>query len=289
MSTVTPQRSALYVPASNQRAIEKSASINADWIIFDLEDSVAVESKAEARLALKDAFQDRDFGSSRAAIRCNATGSDAFLSDMQTIAVCQPDAVLLPKVGSGNDVKVFSEQAGAVELGAETNTWFMIETVSGIAQLGEILTSAAELPWSLSTLVVGHNDIAAETGVSLDHDRRYMIPWLMQIVLQARQSGLQVLDSVWNNFRDVEGFEKEALQGRQMGFDGKTLIHPSQVEPATRLFSPSADEVARARLIVDTFAMPQNLQSNVLDINGEMIERLHLEQALQLLQKADLA
>lgn len=289
MSTVTPQRSALYVPAGNQRAIEKTASINADWIIFDLEDSVAVERKAEARLALKDAFQNRDFGSSRVAIRCNATGSDAFLSDMQTIAVCQPDAVLLPKVGSGNDVKLFSEQAGAVELGTETNTWFMIETVSGIAQLGEILTSAAELPWSLSTLVVGHNDIAAETGVSLDHDRRYMIPWLMQIVLQARQSGLQVLDSVWNNFRDLEGFEKEALQGRQMGFDGKTLIHPSQVEPATRLFSPSADEVARARLIVDTFAMPQNLQSNVLDINGEMIERLHLEQALQLLQKADLA
>lgn len=289
MSTVTPQRSALYVPAGNQRAIEKTASINADWIIFDLEDSVAVESKAEARLALKDAFQGRDFGSSRVAIRCNATGSDAFLSDMQTIAVCQPDAVLLPKVGSGNDIKLFSEQAGAVELGTETNTWFMIETVSGIAQLGEILTSAAELPWSLSTLVVGHNDIAAETGVSLDHDRRYMIPWLMQIVLQARQSGLQVLDSVWNNFRDLEGFEKEALQGRQMGFDGKTLIHPSQVEPATRLFSPSADEVARARLIVDTFAMPQNLQSNVLDINGEMIERLHLEQALQLLQKADLA
>lgn len=288
MSTVTPQRSALYVPASNQRAIEKTASINADWIIFDLEDSVAVEGKAEARAALKSAFKERNFGSSRAAIRCNATDSDAFIVDMQTIAVCRPDAVLLPKVRSVEDVQLFSEQATAVELGIETNTWFMIETVGGISQLGEIITSAAVLPWTLSTLVVGHNDIAAETGVSLDHDRRYMIPWLMQIVLQARHSGLQVLDSVWNNFRDLEGFENEALQGRQMGFDGKTLIHPSQVEPATRLFSPSADEVSRARLIVDTFAMPQNLQSNVLNINGEMVERLHLEQALRLLQKADI-
>lgn len=283
-----PVRSALYVPASNQRAIDKTASIGADWVIFDLEDSVAPETKASARDALRSAFQRRDFGGSRVAIRCNAVGSDDFISDIETIAACRPDAVLLPKVSSVDDVLLYARKADAVTLPAEIKSWFMIETASGIAKLGAIIESAASMPWALSTLVVGHNDIASETGVSLEHDRRYMVPWLMQIVLQAKLAELQVLDSVWNNFRDLHGFENEALQGKQMGFDGKTLIHPSQVEIATRVFSPSVEEVARARLIVETFALPENSQSNVLPIDGEMVERLHLLQAQRLLQKADL-
>ncbi len=286
MSAVTPQRSALYVPASNQRAIDKTASINADWVIFDLEDSVSVEGKDAAREALISAFQRREFGLSRAAIRCNSATSIDFPADIETIATCLPDAVLLPKVSSADDVRLYARHAG--ELAVETDSWFMIETVSGITKLGEIIESAADTQCSLSTLVVGHNDLASESGVSLDHDRRYLIPWLMQIVLHARQAGLQVLDSVWNNYRDLQGFENEALQGKQMGFDGKTLIHPSQVEPATRLFSPSPEEVTRARLIIDTFAQPENSRSNVLPINGEMVERLHLLQAQRLLHKAGL-
>ena len=289
MNTVSPQRAALYVPASNQRAIDKTASINSDWIIFDLEDSVALEYKASARAALKDAFQSREFGRSRTAIRCNAVGSDDFLSDIETVATCHPDAVLLPKVNSVADVQLYTKRADAAGLPAAIKSWFMIETASGIAQLSEIIDSAAALRWPLSTLVVGHNDIASETGVSLDHNRRYLLPWLMQIILQAKQAELQVLDSVWNNFRDLQGFEQEVLQAKQMGFDGKTLIHPSQVEIATRLFSPSVEEVTRARLIVETFSLPENNQSNVLSINGEMVERLHLLQAQRLLQKADLA
>ena len=289
MTTVSPQRAALYVPASNQRAIDKTASINSDWVIFDLEDSVALEYKASAREALKNAFQSRDFGRSRTAIRCNAVDSDDFLSDIETVAACRPDAVLLPKVNSVADVQLYAKRSDAADLPVEIKSWFMIETASGIAQLGEIIESAAAMRWSLSTLVVGHNDIASETGVSLDHNRRYLVPWLMQIVLQAKQAELQVLDSVWNNFRDLQGFEQEVLQAKQMGFDGKTLIHPSQVEIATRLFSPSAEEVTRARLIVETFSLPENSQSNVLSINGEMVERLHLLQAQRLLQKADLA
>ena len=289
MTTVSPQRAALYVPASNQRAIDKTASINSDWVIFDLEDSVALEYKASAREALKNAFQSRDFGRSRTAIRCNAVDSDDFLSDIETVAACRPDAVLLPKVNSVADVQLYAKRSDAADLPVEIKSWFMIETASGIAQLGEIIESAAAMRWSLSTLVVGHNDIASETGVSLDHNRRYLVPWLMQIVLQAKQAELQVLDSVWNNFRDLQGFEQEALQAKQMGFDGKTLIHPTQVETATRLFSPSVEEVTRARLIIETFSLPENNQSNVLSINGEMFERLHLLQAQRLLQKADLA
>jgi len=288
MSIVSPQRSVLYVPASNQRAIDKTAGIDSDWVIFDLEDSVAPESKASARDALIRAFQSREFGRSRTAIRCNAVGSDDFLLDIDTVATCHPDALLLPKVNSATDVQMYAKHADAAGLPAEINSWFMIETASGIVQLGEIIESAAAMRWSLSTLVVGHNDIASETGVSLDHERRYLVPWLMQIVLLAKRAEIQVLDSVWNNFRDLQGFEQEVLQGKQMGFDGKTLIHPSQVEIATRLFSPSDEEVSRARLIVDTFALPENVQSNVLPINGEMVERLHLVQAQRLLQKADL-
>ena len=286
MTAVTPQRSALYVPASNQRAIDKVAGIDADWVIFDLEDSVSVESKDAAREALKVAFQSREFGRSRAAIRCNSAASVDFPADIETIATCCPDAVLLPKVSSAADVRLYASHADA--LAAVTESWFMIETVSGVTKLGEIIESAADMHCALSTLIVGHNDLASESGVSLDHDRRFLIPWLMQIVLHARQAELQVLDSVWNNYRDLQGFEQEVLQGKLMGFDGKTLIHPSQVEPATRLFSPSAEEVDRARLIVDTFALPENNHSNVLPINGEMVERLHLLQAQRLLNKAGL-
>lgn len=288
MSTVSPQRSALYVPASNQRAIDKTPGINADWVIFDLEDSVSVENKPAAREALKKAFLIRDFGRSRTAIRCNSVTSEEFLPDLETIAACRPDAVLVPKVSSVEAVQLFARHSEAAALPAEINSWFMIETASGIVNLGEIIKSAAAMRWSLSTLVVGHNDIASETGVSLDNDRCYLVPWLMQIVLHARQAELQVLDSVWNNYRDLQGFEQEVLQGKLMGFDGKTLIHPSQVEPATRLFSPSAEEVDRARLIVDTFALPENNHSNVLPINGEMVERLHLLQAQRLLNQAGL-
>lgn len=288
MSDHTPQRSALYVPASNRRAVEKSASIEADWLIYDLEDSVSIEEKPAARETLLEVFSKREFGASRAAIRCNAIASDAFKADIKTIAACRPDAVLIPKVESVEDVRQFSELASAAALSETTGIWFMIETANGIVRLGEILESAHTINWTLTTLVVGHNDIASETGVSLDHDRKFLIPWLMQIVLHAKAQDLQVLDSVWNNFRDPVGFEKEATNAKQMGFDGKTLIHPSQVDSARRIFSPTEDEVDRAKRIVDEFLKTENLRKNVLNIDGEMVERLHLLQAQRLLGKAGL-
>lgn len=285
MSEYTPQRSALFVPAINRRALEKSASIDADWLIFDLEDSVALEEKSTARKTLLTVFDKRDFGESRTAIRCNAVGTDEFVEDMETIVSCRPDAVLIPKVEAVDEVKRFCEYASA-GLPESTKAWFMIETANGILRLGEILESATAMNWELTTLVVGHNDIASETGISLAGEREYLIPWLMQIVLHAKAGDLQVLDSVWNNFRDLDGFEKEALQGKQMGFDGKALIHPSQVELATEIFSPSEAEVVQARLIVEAFSKPENLAKNVLNVGGSMVERLHLLQAERLLAKA---
>ena len=286
MAAYTQQRSVLYVPASNQRAIEKSSTINADWIVFDLEDSVAVEAKALAREALIEAFRHGKIVNKRSVIRCNAVDTEEISADVKAIADCLPNAVLIPKVESTDTVRQFCKIAEDADLNQRISSWFMIETANGIAQLADIIHSAKSMNWLLTTLVVGHNDIASETGVSLDLDRKYMIPWLMQIVLHARANDLRVLDSVWNNFKDLVGFEKEANQARQMGFDGKTLIHPAQVDIASRIFSPTEDEIIRAKRIVDAFNKTENLQMNVVNIDGEMFERLHLRQAERLLINA---
>ena len=286
MAAYTQQRSVLYVPASNQRAIEKSSTINADWIVFDLEDSVAVEAKALAREALIEAFRHGKIVNKRSVIRCNAVDTEEISADVKAIADCLPNAVLIPKVESTDTVRQFCKIAEDADLNQRISSWFMIETANGIAQLADIIHSAKSMNWLLTTLVVGHNDIASDTGVSLDLDRKYMIPWLMQIVLHARANDLRVLDSVWNNFKDLVGFEKEANQARQMGFDGKTLIHPAQVDIASRIFSPTEDEIIRAKRIVDAFNKTENLQMNVVNIDGEMFERLHLQQAERLLINA---
>ena len=280
-----PMRSALYLPASNERAIEKSRSIDTDWIIFDLEDSVALQSKELARSTLISQFSPEEFGRSRTAIRCNAVGSTDYLLDLDAIALCQPHAVLLPKISNVSDVEQFAKDAKAHQFSEEMTSWFMIETAEGVAQIESIVRAGCNMPCALQTLVVGHNDLASLTGVSLEHDRRYLIPWLMQIVLHARQFDIQVLDSVWNNYKDLDGFKAETVQAKQMGFDGKTLIHPSQVEPANRLLSPSEEEIAHAKAVVDVFSKAENANRNVLSIDGEMVERLHLNQAQRLLGK----
>ena len=288
MSEYKPLRSALYVPASNARAIEKSVDIDADWLIFDLEDSVSITDKPSAREALQQAFENKEFGRSQVAIRTNSVDSDFFVEDIKTVAHCSPNAILLPKVSSSDDLKMFVKSASAAELKSSVACWLMIETARGIAQLESIVDYGCDLQWRLQTLVVGHNDIASETGVSLDDDRRYLMPWLMHIVLQAKSRDVHVLDSVWNKFRDIDGFEKEASQAGLMGFDGKTLIHPSQVDIANQVFAPTEQQISHAQSIVDAFAKAENKDLNVISLNGEMIERLHLSQALKLLARTGL-
>lgn len=286
MAAYTRQRSILYVPASNPRAVEKSSAIGADWIVFDLEDSVALEAKVAARKLLIEVFKQKRFAHKSTAIRCNAVDTEEISADIETISGCLPNAVLVPKVESQGSVKRFCKIAADAGLDQRINSWFMIETANGIARLADIIESAKSMNQVLTTLVVGHNDIASTTGVSFDKDRKYLIPWLMQIVLHAKANDLQVVDSVWNNFKDLSGFEREAIQARQMGFDGKTLIHPSQVDIASRIFSPTEEEIVRAKRVVDTFNKVENLNTNVVNIDGEMFERLHLLQAERLLVKA---
>ena len=279
-------RSALYVPGINARAIEKSRSLNSDAIVYDLEDSVAPGQKAQARQQLIDAFSTPRIDDKLLLIRCNPIDSAEYLLDLETVRECNPDALLLPKVSSVDEVKTFEKDAIVAALPTGINTWFMIETAAGVASLNEIVEAGFDTRWPVSGLVVGHNDLALETGVSLSNDRQYLIPWLMQVVLCAKKNKLLVLDSVWNDFKNTDGFEHEAEQGRLMGFDGKSLIHPGQIEASNRLFAPSAAEIAEAHEIVAAFADPANANSGVINLNGKMVERLHLQQAHRTLARS---
>lgn len=279
-------RSALYVPSINARAIEKSRTIESDAVIFDLEDSVAPEQKQPAREQLADAMALPRDDRKVHLIRCNPIGSGDYLQDLQTIRDCGPDALVLPKVSSVQEVQTFEKDAIAAAMPVGMNTWFMIETTAGIADLNDIVNAGLQIRWPVSGLMVGHNDLALETGVSLSNERQYLIPWLMQIVLCAKKNDLPVLDSVWNDFRNTDGFEREALQGKLMGFDGKSLIHPNQVPLSNRVFSPSEQEIAAAEKIVAAFEDPVNAGAGVINLDGQMVERLHLQQAHQVLARA---
>ena len=280
-----PLRSALYLPASNQRAIEKSRSLAADAVIFDLEDAVAPDLKAAARANLVAAFgSSAAAGHSVSVIRVNATDSPFFDDDLDAVATCSPDAILLPKVSSEEDVAEFARRMKALGAQSMPALWCMVETAQGLTRLNGIVAAALRLRPRLDCLVVGTNDIARETRVSGLEQRRYLVPWLMSAVLAAKAGGVAILDGVWNNFKDVGGFENETRQSQMMGFDGKTLIHPSQIDFANAAFAPSTQEIEEARAIVAAFADPANAGRGVLNMEGRMVERLHLEMARRTLQ-----
>jgi len=279
----SPRRSALYLPASNGRAIEKARSLPADVIIFDLEDAVAPGAKAQARQALVDAFAQSGFGHRETVIRTNEIGSEDYTLDLAAIARCRPTAVLLPKVSDVAQVEQFVADAARAGLAPDIASWFMIETVAALMNLPAIVAAGRRAQPALSCLVVGTNDIAKETGVSPDNGRACLVPWLMSIVLAAKHHQVSVLDGVWNDFKNMAGYEHETRQGRAMGFDGKTLIHPTQVALANEVFSPSEAALADARLIVRAFEDPIHANAGVINLDGRMVERLHLAQAQRLL------
>ena len=278
-----PRRSAMYVPAINRRAIVKSRSLDTDVVIFDLEDAVAPAMKEAGRTSLAEAFAVDGFGHRQTVIRINAIGSDDFERDLATVALCRPAAVLVPKVSDAGGLQHFATRARAHRLDGGTALWIMVETAAALAELDAIVGMGMNLAPRLQCLVVGTNDIAKETGVDPGEERRYLMPWLMNVVLVARRRQIDVLDGVWNDFGDQAGFDAEARQSVKMGFNGKTLIHPTQVEPANRAFTPSREAVADARRIVEAFARPEHAGAGVIHLEGRMVERLHLEQALRLL------
>ncbi|GHC74298.1 HpcH/HpaI aldolase/citrate lyase family protein [Limoniibacter endophyticus] len=278
-------RSALYVPAANRRALAKTLDLQADIVIADLEDAVGPEEKDNARQNLRHHFQMLK-GSAKPVIRINMTSSEWFADDLALCLELQPRAILLPKVNSPADIRDLDQFLDDADCDPELKIWAMIETPRGILNITAIAELGLTPARRLEAFVVGTNDLAKETGVALTPFREHMHPWLMQIVLAARAAGLIALDGVSNDFRDLDALEEQCRQSVNMGFDGRTIIHPAQVDTANRVFSPSKDEVASARAIVDAFEREENRNKGVIALNGKMVERLHRDMALRLLARA---
>lgn len=273
-----PRRSALYMPAANVRAIEKARELPCDVVILDLEDAVAPEAKALARDQAVAAVRQGGFGRREVVIRVNGLDTPWGTEDLAAAIDAAPDAILVPKVSSGHDVRAY----GAVEAGGVA-LWAMIETCAALFTLDEIARAGA----GLSALVVGTNDLAKEMRCRLSVERAALAGPLSLIVAAGRAHGLVVLDGVFNDISDEGGLARQCGQGLEFGFDGKTLIHPSQVGPANAAFSPTPDEVAWSRAVVAAFDSPENTVKGVIKVDGRMVERLHLAQARRVLAVAE--
>ena len=285
--TVRPRRSVLYMPGSNARALEKAKTIAADALILDLEDAVAPDAKAQARSQVTDAVAGGGYGPRELVIRINGLDTPWGVEDLRAAVAAGPDAILLPKPASGDDIDRASaamRQAGA---GDAMKLWAMIETPIAILKAGEIAGAARHAGSRLSMLVMGTNDLVKETGAALDDERTSALYWLSAALTAARAYGLEILDGVYNNFRDMDGYARECRQGRMLGFDGKTLIHPDQVALANEVFSPPAAEVEFARKIIAAFDMPEHRGKGVINLEGRMVELLHAEIARRTVAIAD--
>ncbi|PTE07583.1 CoA ester lyase [Mesorhizobium helmanticense] len=283
--TYRPRRSVLYVPASNDKALAKLPSLACDAVIIDLEDAVAPADKIAAREKLAGIFANRP-GRCEMIVRINALSSEWGADDLLAVAKCEPDGILLPKVDKPRDILEAGDVLDDNFAPDEVKLWAMIETPKALLNIGAIAELGRDPASRLACFVAGTNDLVKDTGVLATPDRRYLVPWLMQMVLAARAGGLDMLDGVSNDFRDLDAFARECAEAAAMGFDGKSLIHPAQIEAANRAFAPSAEEVAEARAVKDAFGLAENAGKGVIALNGKMVERLHLAQAEKLLAKA---
>ena len=273
--SVRPRRSVLYMPGANTRALEKARTLPADALIFDLEDAVAPDAKEAARANVVAAAQSGAYGKREIAIRCNGLGTAWGAADIAAIARSGADAVLVPKVESAAEVASvvgLLDAAGAPESMA---VWAMMETPKGILRAEEVAGSHPRL----TLFVMGTNDLVKDMRARHTPMRLPMITALGLGMLAARAHGLTILDGVYNDIQDAEGFRAVCQQGLEMGFDGKTLIHPSQVEPCNEVFAPSAAELEMAGKIVSAFKAAQAEGKGVVTVDGRMIENLHVEQA----------
>ena len=284
MTSSTALRSVLYVPGDKERALQKLGTLAADVFVIDLEDAVAPERKDGARANTAAVLKAGEISTAKLVVRVNGDAASQS-ADLQGIAGTAPRAVLLPKYESHTQLASLRAAMAQASLPASTQVWVMIETPIGIANVAQLL-AADNAQFPLAAVVIGTNDIARLTGTSMGDGRRYLLSWLSTILIHAKAHHLAVLDGVYNDFGDTEGFAAEARQGRDMGFDGKTLIHPSQVALANTSFAPSEAQVAWAQAVVAAFALPENAAKGAIQIDGEMVERLHIEIAERVLAGA---
>jgi citrate lyase subunit beta/citryl-CoA lyase len=276
--TARPRRSALYMPASNAKAIEKARSLPCDVVILDLEDAVAPEAKEAARAQAVEAVKAGGFGRRELVIRCNGLDTPWGADDIAAAALAGPDAILVPKVNSAADVAAYDRAMEKAP--AHTKLWAMIETCAALFALNEI--AGASKTTRLTTWVMGTNDLAKEMRCQQTADRAPFWGPLSLSVAAARGHGLTILDGVHNDIDNVESLVNVCEQGVQFGFDGKTLIHPKQVEPCNLVFSPAPGEVEWAKAVIAAFALPENAGKGAIRVEGRMAELLHLGQAERL-------
>jgi citrate lyase subunit beta/citryl-CoA lyase len=275
------------MPGSNARAIEKARELPADVIILDLEDAVAPEAKAMAREQIKNALEKGGFGDREVFVRINGLDTRWWVDDLHAIADARPDAVLVPKISDPHQLQDLA--ARIVDMGTDPHirVWAMMETPLAMINVGAIAAAALDSETRLSGFVMGTNDLAKDTRARIVPGRAPMLPWLTNCIAAARAFGIDILDGVYNDLGNVEGFADECRQARDFGFDGKTLIHPRQIEACNDAFSPAPEEVDAARKTIAAFDLPENQGKGVIQIEGRMVERLHADMARRTVEIAD--
>jgi citrate lyase subunit beta/citryl-CoA lyase len=278
-----PRRSVLYMPGANERALEKAKGLAADALILDLEDAVSPDAKAEARDRVVAAAGSGEYGLKEVTIRANGLDTEWHADDVKAIATSGAAAIVVPKINSVDDVRAVESALEAAGAPDELKIWGMLETPVAMLHAEAIATSSERL----TVFVMGTNDLAKELHAEHVPGRQPLLFGLSQCLLAARMAGKVILDGVYNDIKNEEGFAAECLQGRQMGFDGKTLIHPSQLAPCNEAFAPGADEVAAAEEIITAFEEATAAGKGVVTVNGRMIENLHVDNARRVLAQAE--
>ena len=277
-----PRRSVLYMPAANERALEKAKTIAADAIIFDLEDAVAPDAKPDARHKAVAAVRSGEYGNRELTIRCNGLDTEWGHDDIAAAGAANPSAVVIPKVDSLGTIDEVSKRLDVTGASPDVKIWPMIETPTAIFDVRRLAAHPR-----VAVLIMGTNDLAKELRSPIVPGRHPLVPHLATALLAGREAGKVVIDGVYNDVKDPDGFVAECVQGMEMGFDGKTLIHPSQVEPANDTWAPSADEVEYAGRVIGAFDEAVAAGKGVVTVDGRMIENLHVDNARRVLAIAE--
>ena len=284
---IRPRRSLLFMPGSNARALEKGRNLPADGLILDLEDSVAPEAKALARDQIAQTIAAGGYGKREILIRVNTLDSPWWMDDIMMAGKARPDGILVPKISSEEDFRKIVHCLGDVDAAPSIRVWAMIETAQAVLRAEQLAAASQNSEMRLAGFVFGPNDISRETRIRMLPGRAAMIPMITHCILASRAYGLEILDGPYSDFSNFNGFGQECTQGRDLGFDGKTLIHPGQIEACNAIFTPPAEEVAQARKIIAAFERPENAARGAIQLDGQMVERLHADMARRTIAIAD--
>jgi citrate lyase subunit beta/citryl-CoA lyase len=282
-----PRRSVLFMPGSNARALEKARTLPADGLVLDLEDSVAPDAKASARDQIAQTVVAKPFGKREVLIRINALDTPWWREDVTMAAKSGADGILVPKISSVDDLDNVGARLSEGGAPSSLAIWAMIETAPAVLHAEELAAASRAPKARLAGFVFGPNDIARETRIRMVPGRATMIPMITHCILAAHAYGIEMLDGPYSDFSNPEGFTAECRQALDLGFDGKTLIHPGQIEACNIIFTPPADEVAQARRIIAAFELPENASRGAIQLDGRMVERLHAEMAKRTIAIAD--